>query len=626
MSQITNGMPDVGQQVPAEFVKEGLETYNKQAAEELAENAEKFMTSGYIAPADEPVGEPAETVTASTDGEEEVSIEGKEPEVVNNPAKVYITGGKATNEKTIFEEAKAAAESKNAADFEALKFLPYIDLHAKLNEAKKNLGDINSMKGMMDQIGNISDEHYAAMVGRMNVAEREKYEGDVTSFYENYPSMKVEAIRIQNLLERMLKVFDQDMIASTTFISKSMVESAALRREAMLNAAEPIPNLNLVIKRLDETAAAYADRTNFDVLFHKLRYPNNVLEIYDDFVKNEPAEAMKYINDVFMPVFNDSNMTKFRGSFIKLCLMDKLEGSSQSTVEVVTFFMTYWLAKMYEREYQSGKCARVKTFIMNVYDCDPSSDIYDCDGGKDYMASVGYTIFMIIATITGGQFTKKQLFKKINQIMDDLLKVLEGEKIALFEAHPGRELELDTNLEAITSGEMEYSELPELPYYEKDELDDDDSEIPDGPVEESENTEAEVEDSEETEDTEAEETEDTEISEAVEPEEAPAEEPEDEDGCNCGCPCCDPDAKEDAFNEAEPEVPVAEPEPESATPADEVPAAEEVKPDVEPAAEPEPEAPAEEVSAPAEEPVTVVPLETVQTPTDTVAPKRIIAN
>lgn len=596
MSQITNGLADAGQQIPVEFVKENLKDYNEKAVAEMAENAESYMTAGcYVAPAEEPVCEPAETVTANTSGEEDPVDETKESEVIN-PAKVYITGPNTPNEKSIFEEAKAAAESKNAADFEALKYLPYIDLHAKLNEAKKNLADLNSMKGMMDQIGNISDEHYAVMIGRMNVAEREKYEGDVTSFYEGYPSMKVEALRIQSLLERMLKVYDQDMIASTTFISKSMVESATIRREAMLNANDPVPNLNLIIKRLDETAAAYADRTNFDLIFHKLRYPNNVLEIYEDFAKNEPSEAMKYINDVFMPVFNDSNMTKFRGAFIKLCLMDKLEGSSQSTVEVVTFFLTFWLAKMYEREYQSGKCARIKTFIMNVYDCDPSSDIYDCDGGKDYMASLGYTIFMIIATITSGQFTKKQLFKKINQIMDDLLKVLESEKLTLFEAFPGRELELNTDLESITDGEMDYSELPELPYYEKDELDGDD-EIPDGPVV----TEDESE---------------TEANDAVEPEAAEHEvkDSDDAEPC-CDCHCHDKEEKPDEIEaDGDSEV-VVEPEPVDAVEA--VEPQKDESPDAVTESEAEPDS-----ETPEEEPVTVVPLPTA----DPSAPKRIIAN
>lgn len=344
------------------------------------------------------------------------------------------------------DEEELTDEEKNRIDFETLKTLPYIELYSQKSQAKAQVEELTSSKSMMDQIGDLSQDDSAAIIAQMDEAEKLKYKDSVNSFYTQYPSMYAEAHRIETLLAKMVSIFSRDLVASTTFISQSMVEAAEVRK-AKIMAANPVPiNRDNLVKRLDTTKNAYADRTNFDFLFNKLRYPNQTLETYKKFVHDGPEAALKFINSTFMPVFNDQNMAKFRNAFKSICMVGKEFEARMEVTDVTVFFLTYWLAKMYEKEYQSGKCAYVKTFVMNFYDLDPSSMIYDLDGGRDYMFSVGYTLYMIILTSTSGQFTEKQLHKNINYIIDDLMGMMKDEKKDLFAKYPGKKLGSGTSL------------------------------------------------------------------------------------------------------------------------------------------------------------------------------------
>ena len=111
---------------------------------------------------------------------------------------------------------------------------------------------------------------------------------------------------------------------------------------------------------------------------------------------------MDEINKVFMPVFNDMYMAKFRKRFVDLLLMVENEDLDEDhkvkeysqVVDVNVFFLTYWLAYVYNRELASGKCSFSG---LNVYDSDPSSDIYDLPGGIPFLARICYVIYVIIA-------------------------------------------------------------------------------------------------------------------------------------------------------------------------------------------------------------------------------------
>lgn len=442
MAEITNGyQPTIpaGEEQDISAIKENLEFYNQKSVEETL-NELQPDTEDQI--------------------QDEVGEDTGEQEAEESSESVGASDQDADDE---LEEAPLSIEeihSRNAKDFEKLKTLPYIDLFGEYQKAKQALTNLKSAKEMMDQVGNIADDKYSAMVGQMDISERQEMGTSIQDFYDHYDENVAEGTRIIDLMARMLMLYDKDMLGSSAFISKSAIE-AAERRIPMI--AEGV-NHDAVVARLNVTKEAYANRTDYSMLIHKLRYPNNVLNLFKEFVKIGPEKAMKEVDKVFMPVFNDQYMKRFRQSFTEL--FETVDSASytedqKSRIEVSVFFITYWLASVYEREYTSGKCAYVKNLVMNVYDCDKSSNIYDLEGGKVYVANVCFTIFSIINTIISGKFPAKQLNDKINGIIDGLLEVLNKNFEELVLDYPGRTIEMSTSLDAITDG-MTYEELPLL--------------------------------------------------------------------------------------------------------------------------------------------------------------------
>ena len=479
MAEITNGyhaeaIPD---EQDVQKIKEDLDTLNKKSVEE----AMNELQAADEAVNQSEVGEDTEQSEAETSSE---SIGTSDQDADDECKKETLTS----------EE----IDARNAKDFEKLKTLPYIDLFGEYQKARKNLADLKSAKEMMDQVGDISkDTKYSSLVNQMDVAERQDLGTSVKEFYDQYDGNVAEGERILDLMSRMLLVYDKDMLGSSAFISKSAIEAAA-RREPMIADG---PNHDAVMDRLNLTKEAYANRTDYSMLFHKLRYPNNILNLFKEFTKIGPEKAMKEIDKVFMPVFNDPYMKRFRQSFTQLFNdVDSADYTEdmKSRVDVTVFFVTYWLASVYEKEYTSGKCAYVKNLVMNVYDCDPSSNIYDLAGGKAYVANVCFTIYTIIMTIMSGKFTAKELSDKINGIIDGLLEVLNKNFEELKLDYPGREIELGTSFEEITDG-MTYEELPESEKLEEtskdDEAEDEDED------EETEEDDSDEEDSEEVSET-----------------------------------------------------------------------------------------------------------------------------
>ena len=126
--------------------------------------------------------------------------------------------------------------------------------------------------------------------------------------------------------------------------------------------------------------------------------------------------------------------------------MPKLEGANRDMVSVLVFFMTYWLAKIHEKELTSGYCADVKTFIMNVYDTDPSSNIYDVVGGKEFFYDTAYWIFMMLSDVARDDVTMAQA-KKLNSRVDQTLGILAMKLVQLQESEPGKVIGHATTLE-----------------------------------------------------------------------------------------------------------------------------------------------------------------------------------
>jgi hypothetical protein len=593
MAQITNENYDESPSITADTpeqdihsIKDNLDQYNQRAVEETKE-ALKEET------ADETTEEESADVYEEATEPEEAADETTEETTEEESAEVYE---EATEPEEAADEVDASEEEaevevedtefydKCVADFAGLRTLPFIDLYAQKNQAIKNVGDLESSKEMVDQVGDISEDTYSTLIAQGNALDDAPSPDDlkksVNEFYDKYDELNSEAHRIETLLNRMIGAIDHTVTASTSFISKSMLESAAIRKSAMEKNEEKPTNHALILKRLDITAAAYGDRTNFDVLFNKLRYPNNVLEIFKKFMKS-PEDAMKYVNKVFMPVFNDKNMTKFRRIFTSMVAPKTLPNQGENLawtsdkIDVFVFFLTYWLAHVFEAEYESGKCAYVKTLVMNFYDCEGSGAIYDLPGGPSYMVEVGFLLLSVLNVVANGGYTEKQLHKAINAMMDDLMPILAKEKATLVEQFPGKTIEGSTTFADLCPGVTIDEILADLnkdgtPVDSEEEETEEDSDD-----DESEETESDEEPAEE--ETAEEEghcgsvscddyavnkcphcvenggtltpswmEEKTDAEEDISNEETTEEgEPEpDDDECHCGCPSCDDEATE----------------------------------------------------------------------------------
>lgn len=352
-------------------------------------------------------------------------------------------------------------------DFEKLIKIPYIELHSLLSNAKNSLAELEEMKETVDSIKGMSQDDYSAIVAAMDEVTRKDYEGGVQEFSENYPIHHDKAAFAVALLEAILEQYKTADIMSTAFISKSMVEAGQMRLEELeTNKVKPL-NYILIKKRITSTISAYSDRMHFPMLFNKLRYPSNVVEIFKEFTKDGPEAALKYINSVFMPVFNDNNMQRFRNCIENNAIKPNYQSGTDETdfIKVMVFFMTYWLAKNYEKEYTSGKCAEIKVFVMNAYDSDSSTKIYDLPAGSAYYFNLVYSIFCMLSSFTSKDYSLKMLTKVMGGMADEFLKVLEGEYEAKVKEYPGKTIEGDTSISYMKS-DLTYDDL--LIFFKKD--------------------------------------------------------------------------------------------------------------------------------------------------------------
>ena len=349
------------------------------------------------------------------------------------------------------KKTKTFTERDVEEDFKTLKQAPYIDLYQEWNKAKQNLDELNSMKGLMDEVTGMSADTFAALVNMMDAADRKKYEGGVEEFNREFPQIYANAQYVVDMLKGMIDCFAPELVASTTFISQSMVESGTYRLEN-LEKANPVPiNYQVMKKRLQFTVESYRNRTAFNTLFNKLSYPANIVKLFKQFQSEGPDAAMKYIDKIFKSIFNDEHMVRFRSGLTDRILMPKLlklEGNAnRDAVSVMVFFMTYWLASIHEKEYTSGKCADIKTFVMNVYDTDPKMAIYDIVGGAGFFYEVAFQIFLLLADITNGTHSPKSAQKILGDRVPMMKAYLAGVMEELAQSNPGKTFNHGTSLE-----------------------------------------------------------------------------------------------------------------------------------------------------------------------------------
>lgn len=319
-------------------------------------------------------------------------------------------------------------------EFEKILDMPFIDLYTTYTTAKQDLSDLESLATEINQLNSeMADTTLQNMIRSMNIMASSKLDLSVKDFREQYPSLKRKLALNTEILRRCINQFSSDQVMSSTFITQSMIASGKARlQEIMERDPHPI-NYTLIVKKIQETIQIYQNRPSFDMLLHKLKFQSNIMNCYKKFISIGPDKAMKYINRVLQPETNDPNLMRFRRDFIEHSVLPnvgKNVSADDSSVTVPVFFMTYWLATVFEKEFQSGKAVEVKLFILNYHDADKSSNIYDLPGGKAYLYAMGYLIFNLLSQGMQGRKQKNSITPaQIEQIIDmnhsTLAKMLE---------------------------------------------------------------------------------------------------------------------------------------------------------------------------------------------------------
>lgn len=335
-------------------------------------------------------------------------------------------------------------EEKNSRDFDLFRVMPFVDLMNERTRVKNSKDELASIKSMFDHMGDMSDEAAkAGLIAQMDSASKADIHESIHEFYDTYPVTKHEAERLETLVNSCIALYGDVGRISAAFMMQSMTESLDLRLASMekVPAEDRTSNHSMLLKRLKTIRDAYANPVDFSMLFNKLAFPANTINLYKAFKKDGPDEAMKFIEKTFANVFNDKFMKSFRHLFREIISPNLDPTYNQGAVDVMIFFMTYWLAAQYEKEYTSGKCAQVRTFVMDVYFMDKygvQDEIFDLPGGRDYFGTVCYALFMVITATCSDGLTMKTANQEIPDLLDATLKSMKVDYECCITVNPGK--------------------------------------------------------------------------------------------------------------------------------------------------------------------------------------------
>lgn len=333
---------------------------------------------------------------------------------------------------------------KNARDFELFRVMPYIDLMNERSRVKSSKEELESIKSMFDHVGDMdkADAAMAGLVAQMDEANKAGMRSSIKEFYETYPKTKHEAERLEELVNGCISLYEDVGRKSAAFMMQSMRESLDARITTMENAApeERVTNFDMVLKRLKVIRDCYANPVDFSMLFNKLAFPANTINLYKAFKKDGPDAAMRIIEKTFDKVFNDKFMKSFRHIFREIITPNLDPSYNQGAVDVMIFFLTYWLAAQYEKEYTSGKSAQVRTFVMDVYFMDKygaEDEIFNLPGGREYFGTVCYALFMIMTATCSDSLTMKTANQEIPELLRATLDSMKADYERCVSTHPG---------------------------------------------------------------------------------------------------------------------------------------------------------------------------------------------
>lgn len=289
-------------------------------------------------------------------------------------------------------------KAKNEEDIKAFRELPFIDLYQKREEYVKQRENLKSAKEMLDtlQSSTIKDK-FGQMIEASNELDMKGIAEDAKEFMSQYEPLMNECNRVIECADKVLAEFDKDEVNKSSFLANSLCQSIDIKVTKVLDSGDC--NALRIAKRMNIIKDAYSNRTDYSYIFNKLKYHQNVKNIYTDYKKLGGKKVLNYINKQFSEAFKDPNMKNFI-NIIQTMLPEDIENL------YTALFITYWLARVYEREYDSGNFAYVKTLMMNVYDT--LTGVYDLSGGADLVRDTIVTIARLLDTFAMLKRTKSK--------------------------------------------------------------------------------------------------------------------------------------------------------------------------------------------------------------------------
>lgn len=306
---------------------------------------------------------------------------------------------------------------KDLRDASVFVTWPFIELSNNYNLIRQSIKELEDTKKAMQSIDAQHMDPNSTKLAKMDILRQAGIKDSVAKDFDNrYVELRQDADRLEALLSSFISYYTP-YANSVTFLSNSMVETCKQRQSEMA-ANEKATNKDFLIKRMGFILAAYADRSSFEPLINKLSYGNVLVDYAKEFQDKDPREILHYIDEVFFSTYHDRHMAAFRARLVRLLLIsyqpENPDMEITDEMKVDALFVTFWLAKVYEQEFNSGKCAYVKTFIMNTYDSAKESGMkFDIEGGQTLMAVTVRFFYQcltyILRAYTTGKVSKKKL-------------------------------------------------------------------------------------------------------------------------------------------------------------------------------------------------------------------------
>lgn len=280
---------------------------------------------------------------------------------------------------------------------------PFVELTNNYTLVKDSIRDMDDTKKAMDDIDLKEMEPNSKSLAKMNILSHAKMGHTVNEFNARYQELRQDAERLESLFHTMTRHY-APYAKSVQFLSNSMVETCQLRFNEIDKSTHT--NKDFLKRRMTNIIAAYGDRGQFEPIFTKLAYGNVLLDMVKEWKATKPDDVMAYLDKVFLTTFRDKRMAAFRKRLLELVAQANLMSNPDKETHVTddmkvnAVFVAYWLARCYEKEFNSGKCAYVKTFIMNTYDTSEKSGmVFDVAGGVTLHALTVRVVYTLLSWV-----------------------------------------------------------------------------------------------------------------------------------------------------------------------------------------------------------------------------------